>query len=71
MTSTHDTESRPADLDGAEVYVRADAPDTWGRWYVRTDDSVVYHQPGGQWIENPIVSAEKLRTSPVWTRAAE
>jgi len=31
---------------------------------------VVYHQPGGQWIENLIVTAEKLRSSSVWKRAS-
>jgi hypothetical protein len=61
--------SKPANLDGAEVYVRADYPDSYGRWYIRSDDSVVYHSPAGEWRETSMVSAEKLRTSPVWAPA--
>ncbi|HEX6354744.1 hypothetical protein [Actinophytocola sp.] len=51
--------------------MRADAPDSYGRWYVRTDDTVVYQWPNGKWNENPIVSAATLRTSPVWARVGD
>jgi hypothetical protein len=63
------SDTRPAGLDNAKVYVRADAPGTWGRWYIRADDTVVYQWPSGEWNERPLLSAATLRTSPLWTRA--
>lgn len=64
------TDTRPAGLDDAEVYVRADAPEAYGRWYIRTDGTVVYEDPSGAWSDPSMVSAEKLRTSSVWAPAA-
>lgn len=58
----------PAGLDGAEVYVRADHPDGWGRWHIRADDTVVYETPSGEWTDPAMVAAETLRRSGVWAR---
>jgi hypothetical protein len=71
VTTTPEPETAPAPpgLDDAEVYVRADAPDSYGRWYVRADGSVAYQWPSGEWNENPILPAETLRNSPLWTKA--
>lgn len=62
------SDGRPAGLDDSEVYVRTDAPDAYVRWYIRPDGTVVYQWPNGVWNESPMVSAETLRTSPVWVR---
>lgn len=59
-SSAHDV--RPPDLDGAAVYVETSGPAVWGRWYVRTDGSVVHQRASGQWETNRvIVSAETLK----------